>query len=307
MWDYEIAGVSVYYIISYFIIFSVGGWLWESFWVSIREKRIVNRGFVTGPVCTVYGCGGVAMYLMLRYIEHNLILVFFAGMFIATTIEFITGTVMEAIFHTSWWDYTEQKFNIKGRICLGVSLCWGGASVAEFLLFIPFCNFLIAQYPKNIGEMAYMVFFAIYVVDFTVSSIAAINVAKTIEKMENMLDEFAETLRNSKIYSTGEELFNRLMLIRRNIISADLIKRYSKRIEVVQAVWADRLAQLNIPDGEKDTLSRLHESAGRFEEGFKQTHLKLWENRIFKAYPKLKSKERVREYLQRFKNRQNKK
>ncbi|MCR5733170.1 MAG: putative ABC transporter permease [Lachnospiraceae bacterium] len=299
MWDFHILGVSFYYITGYFIIFSVIGWLWESTYVSVCERRIVNRGFVTGPVCTIYGCGGLIMYLCLKVFENNLFLVYFGGLILATVLEYITASVMEAIFHTSWWDYTDKRFNIKGRICLQASLLWGAAAVAEFMFVIPLCNSFIALYSKNNGETAYTVCFVIYIIDFTVSSIAAADVANTISKMENMLDEFAETLRNSRVYSTGEELINRLGAIRRNIISADYIKRYSKRIEIVQAVWADRLSQLGLTEKDMDIASKLHAASDRFEEISKKARLKLCENRIIKAYPKIKSQRRFKEYLER--------
>ena len=115
MWDVSIAGITVYHILCFMLIFSFMGWLWESFYVSVMEHRIVNRGYVTGPLCTIYGVGGVFMTLTLQPYKNNIIVMFLLAMVFTTTLEYVTATVMEALFHTSWWDYTEERFNYKGR------------------------------------------------------------------------------------------------------------------------------------------------------------------------------------------------
>ena len=79
MWNAAVAGTDFYHIINWFFIYSFLGWVWESAYVSIKEKRLVNRGFVTGPLCTIYGCGAVAVYLILRPVSENLLLLFLGG------------------------------------------------------------------------------------------------------------------------------------------------------------------------------------------------------------------------------------
>ena len=116
MWNFPIAGVDMYRIICYMIIFSFLGWVWECIYVSIRQRKIVNRGYVTGPVCTIYGCGAVSLFIILKPVSGNVFILFVAGIVIATLLEYVTAAVMELIFHTSWWDYTHEKFNYKGRI-----------------------------------------------------------------------------------------------------------------------------------------------------------------------------------------------
>ena len=125
MWTLTINGIDIYHIISWFLIYSFLGWVWETAYVSLKEGEFINRGFINGPLCTIYGHGAVTVYLILKPLEANTILLYFGGMIVATLLEYFTAVLMEAIFHTSWWDYSDQKFNFQGRICLGASLGWG--------------------------------------------------------------------------------------------------------------------------------------------------------------------------------------
>ncbi len=97
----------------------------ESSYVSIRQKKLVNRGFVNGPLLTLYGTGAVMVYLILRPFEANVWALYFGGVIVATVLEYVTGVLMETIFHAHWWDYSNQKFNFQGKICLSSSIAWG--------------------------------------------------------------------------------------------------------------------------------------------------------------------------------------
>ncbi len=125
MWELTINGVDLYHILNWFFIYSFFGWVWETFYVSIKHGEFINRGFVSGPLCTIYGFGAISVYLILKPAEGNLLFLFLGGIVVATLLEYITAVLMESIFHTSWWDYSDNKFNFQGRICLGASLGWG--------------------------------------------------------------------------------------------------------------------------------------------------------------------------------------
>ena len=148
MWDLEIRGVDLYHILNWFFIYSFLGWVWESCYVSAKEKRLVNRGFVTGPVCTIYGFGAVSVYLMLKPISGNL---------------------LEHIFHTSWWDYSKNKFNFQGRICLGASLGWGIFSIILFYGFQPVVDRIVGLYSVAVGKAFVTAASLAYAVDFRMS------------------------------------------------------------------------------------------------------------------------------------------
>ncbi|MEI3176560.1 MAG: putative ABC transporter permease [Lachnospiraceae bacterium] len=109
----------------FFYIYCFFGWCFESRYVSLRKHRFVNRGFLHSPLLPIYGSGAVVMLLVTLRIRSYAVLMFFAGMIGATALELVVGLVMEAVFEVKYWDYSNQKFNYKGVICLSSSLCWG--------------------------------------------------------------------------------------------------------------------------------------------------------------------------------------
>ena len=133
---FEILGVDVYHILSWFIVYSFFGWVWESCYVSAKNGKWVNRGFVSGPFVTLYGVGAVLVYVILRPLAGHPVELYFAGTAVTTALEYVTGVLMEAIFHTNWWDYSKKKFNFQGKICLGSSIAWGFFCV-DPVLFAP--------------------------------------------------------------------------------------------------------------------------------------------------------------------------
>ena len=117
----------------YFFIYSFCGWLMEMILCSVQERRFINRGFLNGPLCPIYGCGVTLIMIFLLPVRDGLPnlaialpVVFIAGAGLASAVEFITSWLMEKLFHARWWDYSHYKYNLGGRICLSISLAWGG-------------------------------------------------------------------------------------------------------------------------------------------------------------------------------------
>ena len=115
--------------ILFFFFYSFVGWLWESGYVSVRKRQWVNRGFMYGPMLPLYGSGALTVLISTMGVRENILLIFLFGMMAATLLEYVTGAVMERIFRVRYWDYSNQKFNLNGYICVSSSLCWGGFSV----------------------------------------------------------------------------------------------------------------------------------------------------------------------------------
>ena len=108
MWDLSVLGIDFYHLINWFIIYSFFGWVWETCYVSVKSGKYVNRGFINGPFCTIYGCGAVSVYAILRPVSGNLLWLYVGGVVVATALEYVTAVLMESIFHTSWWDYSDN-------------------------------------------------------------------------------------------------------------------------------------------------------------------------------------------------------
>ena len=108
----------------FFFFYSFFGWCFESTYVSLHEKRFVNRGFIRGPFLPLYGTGALMMLIVSMPFQDNLILTYVAGCVGATVLEYITGVLMETLFKVRYWDYSHKKFNFQGQICLESSLAW---------------------------------------------------------------------------------------------------------------------------------------------------------------------------------------
>ena len=120
--------------ILFFFIYCFVGWVIESTMVSIRQKEFVNRGFLRGPFLPLYGFGAIVILFVTLPVKENPVLVFLCGMIGATILEYLTSCIMEAILKIKYWDYSYQKFNFQGRICLACSLFWGLLSL--FLTYV---------------------------------------------------------------------------------------------------------------------------------------------------------------------------
>ena len=162
--------------------------------MSVRKGKLINRGFINGPLCTIYGCGALAVYLILLPISDNLLLLFVGGVVVATVLEYVTAVLMENIFHTSWWDYSDNKFNFQGRICLGCSLGWGVFTVGLFRVLHPVVQEFTELYTRRTGEVAVCVITVVYIVDFAFSAAAAFHLHERIPAWEQALDQMRAEL-----------------------------------------------------------------------------------------------------------------
>ncbi len=156
VWEKEFFGTDVYHLVAAFIVYSMLGWLVESIYMSICNKKLTNRGFGKGPFCPIYGFGAVFGYLILRPLEGQYLKLYFAGALIATIFEFLVGKLMLFLLGDLWWDYKDKPFNYKGIICLESTLAWG----VYALIVIGFLNGKIVntidkigvRFGENVGE-----------------------------------------------------------------------------------------------------------------------------------------------------------
>lgn len=289
----EIAGVSLYYIISWFFVYSFLGWLWETAYVSLRKKKFVNRGFINGPLCTIYGMGAVSIYLILKPFGNHLAVLYIGGVVVATILEYLTGWLMEKIFHTRWWDYSHRKYNLQGYISLGTSLGWGVFTVLLFKVFQPAVAWFTDLYPRKIGEIALAVVIILYVLDFVTSAWAAFGLTKNFAKVEDMMEEITQYLHGSRLYETKEEIRERLETVRAHIRMQEAVERLSVRrqefIERFEALFGERKLQ-----DEDSYLMKKAELEQKFDEFAKKyTDIRKKQNivkkRMVYAYPELKN------------------
>lgn len=161
-----IFGMNIYEYLGCFVIYSMGGWLVESIYMSFCEKKLTNRGFGFGPFCPIYGVGATAGYLLMCPLTDNPLLLYFVAAIGATVFEYIVGILMKKTLGEVWWDYNDKPVNLHGIICLESTLAWGfyGIIVIRFL-HLRLLG-LIHQIPERIGAPIFIAIIFIYFCDF---------------------------------------------------------------------------------------------------------------------------------------------
>lgn len=177
----------IYYLILFFI-YSFIGWVWETTYCSIIEHRFINRGFLHGPLCPVYGFGGMIVMYLLKPIANTWLLLFLTSIFLLSVLEYFTSWILEKIFHTKWWDYSKTKFNLNGRICLKSSVCFGimGTLAAHFLH--PFLEKTIFSIPLNWANIIGLFLLSIFVFDTVFTAIKLANFSSHMANLKEFLD-----------------------------------------------------------------------------------------------------------------------
>ena len=173
-----------------FFFYSAAGWLLESIYCSIGEKRIINRGFLTGPLCPIYGTAALVMTILIyNPFKDRPLMIFLLGIVLCDIVEFITSYIMEKLFSARWWDYTYEFLNIGGRICLKHTLYWGIISVAFVRVLHPAVENL---YAKINGDYLIYILIAVLAI-FTLDLINAVRKALDIRKLEKTLNSLQKT------------------------------------------------------------------------------------------------------------------
>ncbi|MHB8064499.1 MAG: putative ABC transporter permease [Ruminiclostridium sp.] len=181
-------------LVIYFSIFSLIGWLCEVLYCSVISKKIVvNRGFLAGPVCPVYGFGALFVIWLLKPVEASIPIVFLSGIVITSTLEYITGWLLEVFFSTRWWDYRNRKFNIDGRVCLRNSVFFGILSVVLMKIIYPFTLYVVELLPDFWMELTSAVLLTTLIVD----SVFTINTLVNLHERLKKLHEFTEDLKKN--------------------------------------------------------------------------------------------------------------
>lgn len=148
-----------------FLVYGVVGWIWESFYCSIKAKHYVYRGFLLGPYCPVYGFGVVSVLLLVPKDYGSLLNLYFNSIVIVTIIEFLASYLLEKLFNMVLWDYTNVPFNIEGRVAVPVSAFWGIGCVFLITIIHPEVEKLISYLSQIFGGVLPIILFIVFVLD----------------------------------------------------------------------------------------------------------------------------------------------
>lgn len=187
---------SFYQLLWLYMIYSFIGWCGEVVVAAVKRHRFVNRGAVSGPFCPIYGLGAAVVAVFFPELKGNPLFLFLGGMVVNTFVEYVTGRIMEMSLHKKWWDYSDQKFNLGGYVCLKTSVLWGICTVLMIYVLNPVFTGLVGLIPKLWGEIILWVLFGLLIVDFIGTVIAVWG----LKKKNGRIDQIREGLgRTSKL------------------------------------------------------------------------------------------------------------
>ncbi len=185
--------LSLYALAWYFLIYSGLGWAVEVCFQAVTRAKIVNRGFLNGPVCPVYGLGAVCLLLLLSCLdmgaveEVSSLVIFLSGTLITTAIELAAGWILDRLFHARWWDYSQKPFNLHGYICLEFSLIWGLSVTFAARIIHPLASRLSAELiPERYGWPILGVLYLAFFADLAVTAAVLRGLNKRLEELDGI-------------------------------------------------------------------------------------------------------------------------
>lgn len=234
----------------YFIVYSIAGWLCEDVYVGIGKRKFVNRGFLYGPYCPIYGCGALIVLYPLMLLGDYPVLVFFGGMILTSALEYFTSWLMEKLFHEKWWDYSTYKFNINGRVCLLNSTLFGLMSLVVVFGIQPFVERWARSIPLQTMEIFLGAFTVCFVTDLIVTCVHLIKRRNVLQKMhaqiETMREQFeADTMqRRLDMETQFAELGERIgEWVDTRPDLEDLFRDFNANMEKIQKIGSQRISK----------------------------------------------------------------
>ncbi len=176
----------------------------ESIFRTICEKKLINTGFLTSPFCPIYGIGAIIIYVFLRGFQDNIILLFLMGFIVLTIWEYLVGILLEKVFHTKYWDYSDHKFNIQGRICLTNSIYWGILGIIFIKYVHPFVQAQLYYFDIIYLQAIIYVIFFIIMIDSITTITKVKNLQMTLERIEILNGQIKEKIEELKGLSTDK-------------------------------------------------------------------------------------------------------
>lgn len=275
-----ILGYSIYELLSLFFIYGFLGWCVEVAYCGVENGNFVNRGFLNGPICPIYGFGAVIVILCLTPIKDNVLILFIGSAVLTSLLELATGFALDKIFHARWWDYSDKPFNLGGYICLKFSIYWGLVCIALMKGIHPAIFKLVKAVPHFLGIIILVFLTAVFIADITVTVITVNKLSKRIklmddiaEKIRAVSDEIGEHVfeGTSAVVKKGEEIYNSEEV-------QEIREKYAEEVEEFKQKQVEIKAKY---EKEREELKE------KYAEMVKEPH--LFQRRIIKAFPNIRS------------------
>ena len=259
----------LYYFALSFFVYGFLGWCTEVAYAAAKQGKFVNRGFLNGPICPVYGIGVGVVVQFLTPVENNLVLLYISSTILVTVIEGITGFLLEKIFHNKWWDYSEQPLNIGGYVCVLFSLIWGVFCVLIVKIIHPLIYKVLTMIPLVLGIVVMACLAVGLLADLYVTASGILKMNRRLEAMEKIAAELKDL--SNKV---GENIYENVM-------------------EGMEFQEEKKEQFSNAREGLKERLeepkARMEELKAKYEE-MAENRTKVGE-RLVKAFPKMQSRQ----------------
>ena len=249
-----------------FFVYSILGWCTEVCYAATVTGKFVNRGFLNGTWCPIYGVGVVIVLAFLEPLQDNLLLLFLGSVLLTSILELMTGFVLEKLFSQRWWDYSNQPFNLGGYICLRFSLVWGLACLFILEILHPTIMLFLRLIPHTLGVWLLWGLSAVMVVDLA----ATIATIAHLKHRLALVDHLAARVKDGS-NALGEELCERML------VAAEKGRDWKEDLEEFSARLAEQRKTVsdNLED-KRDVIRELIEKE------------KFGQRRLMKAFPKLR-------------------
>ncbi len=274
--------IEEYFIL--FAIYSFLGWCMETALVSYLSKKFVNRGFLIGPVCPIYGVGAISIDLLLgRFITDPLIL-FITTVFMCGTLEYMTSWLMEVIFKARWWDYSDKKINLNGRICLSNLIAFGVLGLLVVYALNPFLLNILNGFSSKSINICSIGLLLIFVIDASISFVVIFGFRKVTEEVnkEEKADNTEQITKMVRDLFSKKSYFHRRFINAYPRLMAIKIKTKIKEIKTkIGEVTNDAKEAVVEKTGEiKSSIERgTNQVKSKIEQGTNQVKTKLEEKR----------------------------
>jgi uncharacterized membrane protein len=268
-----------------FFLYAFLGWCTEVSYAALVTGTFVNRGFLNGPVCPVYGFGVVIVLNCLTPLADNLLLLFLGSVALTSALEWFTGFVLEKLFHQRWWDYSDEPFNLSGYVCLRFSIAWGFACMFVVKLLHPTVLLFIRLIPKPLGVVLLFVLGTGMAVDLTATVATIVKLNRRLAR----IDELATKIKEAS-NEFGENLVDRVL------DAAERGADWKEELDELSFKLALRRAELaeEREDWERRKEERLAQAKRQLEE-WRTSMQELLEvegfghRRLLRAFPRLRS------------------
>lgn len=277
----------MYYLILYFFVYGFLGWCTEVAFAACKERKFVNRGFLNGPICPIYGIGvGIVVQFLTPY-QDNLLALYVTSVVLVTALEWVTGFILEKVFHNKWWDYSKMPLNLNGYVCLLFSLIWGVACVVIVEFIHPLIHKVLSWIPTPIGIGLIVILGIAVLIDLYVTSSTILKMNRHLEKMKEIA---ADLHRISD--ELGENIYEEVVEV--------LERREEWKLKVQEASGEVKEKMQDVSD---EVMDRIAELKKKYREvGGRGIHVS---KRLIKAFPRIQSKkyreamEDLKQYLKR--------